>query len=879
MSGSAAPVRRLAALRLAARCTLACEVLARAAWPSAALLGVLASAALLGAATLLPAWLHWTLLFAGVAGFAVLILRAARHTRLPGQADAERRLERDSGLRHRPFAALRDVPATETAAQLWQLHQARARADLAHLRLAPPHAGLAAHDPHALRLATVLLLAASLVVAGPQAGQRLAGFLLPGLPGGFAGPAPVVTGWVQPPAYTGLAPIFLPASGGALGVPAGSRLTLSITGLSARPHVSVAGRSAAVETLGEDSFQSTVTLTHPGTLRVTGRLFGLAGWTLTLIPNEPPTAAWTKLPGRAGTSLSTSLPWQAAQRWGVAGLEAQLRPRGRSDLPALRIPLPLPGTPRQATGAATPDLSANPYAGLTVTGALDARDVSGQHGQGAPADFVLPARTFHHPLARAIADLRRRLALHPDQAAVAADDLAALAEAPLAPPVPGLAPSGITLNMAAAAALLGAHPSAPAVAQAQTRLWLLALALDGALPDAAASALDEVREDLRRGLEDHARGKLSDRALAEKLQALRQALDHRLAEMARQAMKQGALQPFDPQTHHLSSNAIDRTIAKLEKALKDGRMDDARQAMAQLNRMMEQLKNAHIMTQQEAKQQQEAQRQGRQQMGAVQDMVQRETALLDHAQLRAPHVLAAPMPLLQDSGGPDGLAAPPGTDEPGQQPDFPPGFSLGQQQAPPPAAPAAPDMARTQAQDARTQRALHRALDALKQGVAQSGHTPPAKLDDAGHAMEEAAGALARQDDPPARDAIARAIAALQQGGQAMAKDQQGQGGGSGMQLSLQPGGQSGQGSEADDEGNSIGGDGVGDGHTGRSRDPFGRQVDGNGTAADDPGLRVPEEMERGRSQAIQDELRRRGADRARPKGELDYIDRLLKPF
>jgi hypothetical protein len=48
---------------------------------------------------------------------------------------------------------------------------------------------------------------------------------------------------------------------------------------------------------------------------------------------------------------------------------------------------------------------------------------------------------------------------------------------------------------------------------------------------------------------------------------------------------------------------------------------------------------------------------------------------------------------------------------------------------------------------------------------------------------------------------------------------------------------------------------------------------------ADDPTLRVPDEMERGRSRAIQEELRRRGANRERPQEELDYIGRLLKPF
>jgi hypothetical protein len=37
--------------------------------------------------------------------------------------------------------------------------------------------------------------------------------------------------------------------------------------------------------------------------------------------------------------------------------------------------------------------------------------------------------------------------------------------------------------------------------------------------------------------------------------------------------------------------------------------------------------------------------------------------------------------------------------------------------------------------------------------------------------------------------------------------------------------------------------------------------------------------MEQARSRAIQDELRRRDADRQRRQQELDYIERLLKPF
>ena len=41
----------------------------------------------------------------------------------------------------------------------------------------------------------------------------------------------------------------------------------------------------------------------------------------------------------------------------------------------------------------------------------------------------------------------------------------------------------------------------------------------------------------------------------------------------------------------------------------------------------------------------------------------------------------------------------------------------------------------------------------------------------------------------------------------------------------------------------------------------------------------VPEQREQQRTQAIEQELRRRGADRTRPQYELDYIGRLLQQF
>jgi hypothetical protein len=576
----------------------------------------------------------------------------------------------------------------------------------------------------------------------------------------------------------------------------------------------------------------------------------------------------------------------------VAGLQAELRPQGRPDLPALTVPLPLPGTPKQASGAATEDLSENPYAGVTMTGILVARDVSGQTGTSLPTDFILPARAFHHPLARAIIDLRRRLALHPGTEADEAADLSALAEAPFSPHDPsGLSGSAVTLNLAAAASLLAGtpHPSADSVAQAQARLWVLALALDGALPDAAARALAEARERLREGLQDRSMGKLSQRELADRLDALREALDKRLAEIGKQAMQRGAIEKFDSRSQHLSSHALDRMIRKMEQAAREGRMDDARREMAELEKMLDQLKNAHIMSREEMHQQQEQARRGRQMLGAVQDLVRRETTLLDHAQARAP----APPPGLSP-GFPPGMAPqfrnftfPPPLQGDTVSPDESPQLHGDAQPEPSPDEQAAPDApppdaapsqsreaqnsaSHAQTDDARTQRALHRALDALSQSFVESGGQKPRNLDDAGRAMDDAAQALARHQDPLARDGIGRAIAALQQGGQNMSRQMSSHGSGQ-MQLSLQPGGQDGTGQDGEDDPE--------DGQGGRKKDPFGRQVDGNGSIADDPNLRVPDEMEKGRSRAIQEELRRRGADRQRPQDELNYIDRLLKPF
>ena len=145
---------------------------------------------------------------------------------------ADRRLEQQTGLRHRPLATLADQPAAPTpeSAALWTIHIARLAAQIPRLRVGRPRPGLARRDVWALRGGLVVALAACIVIAGPEALPRLLRAVSPSVPPGPAAPGTQVQAWVTPPAYTGLAPVFLHAATPAVSVPAGSRLSVNVSG-------------------------------------------------------------------------------------------------------------------------------------------------------------------------------------------------------------------------------------------------------------------------------------------------------------------------------------------------------------------------------------------------------------------------------------------------------------------------------------------------------------------------------------------------------------------------------------------------------------------------------------------------------------------------
>jgi hypothetical protein len=394
------------------------------------------------------------------------------------------------------------------------------------------------------------------------------------------------------------------------------------------------------------------------------------------------------------------------------------------------------------------------------------------------------------------------------------------------------------------------NKASEAVGEAQQQMWELALHLEEGQTERTAHALEEARQAARDALDKAIRDPTdaNRQALEQRLKELEEAIERHLQALAEDARRNNSEMPYDPNAQHLTNRDLDKLADQAREAAREGRMQDAQQRMAELERMLDKLRNARAEHGREGERAEAQRRRGRQQMGAVQDMIGRQGKLLDQSQSRTEQ----------------------GTRFRGNQsPSSQSSDDAGQREA-----------------DRRVQQALRRSLGELMQQFGDlTGQVPPS-LGEADTAMREAGRQLAEGNDAGAGEAEQKAIEALQKGGremgQAMAKqfgqqngqdggEQEGDGDGP-MGLTLHDG-------QGDDQGNGYR-QGPPPGRAQTGRDPFGRRYGQGSSGADESAdVTVPEERERQRTQAIQEELRHRGANRERPQMELDYIERLLKQF
>ena len=788
------------------------------------------------------------------AAIAVVAAFPFLFVRMPGARDALSRLDRGSGLRHRPATAITDdlavTPKDPYSLALWNAHVERALNAARALKSGWPSPRVARHDPYALRALVLIACVATFFAAGGERWKRItAAFDWHGvvLPANFR-----VDAWVIPPVYTGKPPVILPGihpgetaalqTNGIVAVPVNSTLVVRSTGKVSLNVSGLGGVTPANDAVkapaGTDEHRFAITATGSATLRGAGDDLT---WAFNVIPDKPPTIELTKDPEQQNRG-SLLLSYRLEDDYGVTEAQATFARKNDADSEG---PHPLFGPPdfalilpqartRAGVAQTIKDLTDHPWAGAEVEMTLVARDEGGNVGKSEPFAFRLPERVFTKPLARALVEQRRNLALDANARPLVLTALDALA----------LAPEKFTPEAGTFLGLRGVYWS---LVRAKTdddlrdvaaRLWSMAVQLeDGDISDAQAN-LRNAEEALRQALERGA----SDEELKALMDQLRAAMDRFMQAMAEQLKNSQQLaRPLGPNQRLLSQRDLQSMLDRLENLAKNGARDAAKQLLQQLQQMMDNLQMASPDGNGDD---------GDDMMSALDelgDMIRQQQDLRDRTFRQGQDQRQQGQQRGQQS-------------RPGQQ---------GQQQGPQQGQQQGMGELR-QGQQALRDR-LNQLLEELKnrgfgqnqqgqQGQGQQGQNDLEQLGRAGEAMGQAEGSLGEGNPDSAVDSQGRALDAMRKGAQSLAQSMQEQ---MGQQGQMGPGraGRFGP-SRAQQE---------------TETDPLGRQRGYD----NDSSVRVPgpNEIDVERARHIIEELRKRFGDMGRPQEELDYIERLLKDY
>jgi uncharacterized protein (TIGR02302 family) len=519
------------------------------------------------------------------------------------------------------------------------------------------------------------------------------------------------------------------------------------------------------------------------------------------------------------------------------------------------MPLQLPRTnAKRIDGKATQDLTAHPWAGLKVRMTLVARDQAGQIGQSQPYEFALPERKFTKPLAKAVVEQRKKLVRDPTSPDGVANALDALT-------LGGdkvIDDSTIYLALRNAYWRLRSDQSRAGIASIVDQLWDVALRIEeGDLPE-AERAVKQAQDALMQALQENG----SPEEIKQLVDELREALSKYLQALASQQQDKGNMQPQGEQNGDqlVSQQDLDKLLNNIQKLAQSGSKEMAEKMLSELKDILDRLQTGNFA---ENAQQQRAGRM----MKDLSDIVSNQQKLLDDT-------FSAKR---QQSAGGSQQGDEFEVSPPGQPMEFGPGMSMaplfeelpgeaqqgsmkgqgesGSQGAPPNSQlemGQQPSQGQRSGQHARLgdrQNELRDRLQSLIDRFRIEGGEPPDEFKGAQEAMRDAKEAIGESNLDRATQQQSLALDKLRKGAQSMAEQ-------------MMEGGESQAGQGAGNNG----------------RDPLGRPDHSN---RPDLGLsvKVPDEIDIQRAREVLDELRRRLGDPSRPGIELDYLERLIKPF
>jgi uncharacterized protein (TIGR02302 family) len=749
--------------------------------------------------------------------------------RVPSENEITRRIEAANRLQHQPIAVQNDrLPkdADPVSAALWLEHQRRMAASIGSVSADAPRPAVPRLDPFALRSIPVLIAAVALAFSFSGSGGALTD-IFQGAPPPAKIP-PRIDAWVTPPAYTGRPPVFLTSAANAsaklFSVPAGSEVTLRVTGGAgteiaklgatelkpAAPDAPVPAKDAP------EIFKASLLADTELSLQDSGK--PLAGWQFKIIPDQPPKIEFSGNAERSYSGAQT-FTYKATDDYGIASGRALLAlegaaPNARPLFDAPEFKLSPPGRKsKDGLAKTSKDISEHPWAGALVRVTLAAMDDAKQEGRSQPGVMQLAEKVFANPLAKALIEQRRMLALDANAKPRVLELLDAIT----------LYPDETIKNPSH---FLGLHTAQRRLQLARTDddlrsvvayLWELANGIESFGLTDAQRRMREAQEKLSRALEQGA----SDEEIAKLTEELRKAMKDVMSELAEQARKNPDLaKEMPPGTDMLTQQEIDKMLDKMRDLAKQGARDEAKELLSQLNEMMNNLQAG------KGPQGGEGQSAMGEQMNKLGEMMRRQQQLMDETQR-----------MEQGGEGQPGEEGDPGQGEgQGQQGQNDqgqsPGGGFGGLQG--------------------RQGQLQRDLQALMDGLQGMGLDPGRALGDAGRSMGQAEGNLGKGDGGEALADQSEALDALRKGAEGLMNQ---------MQQAL---------------GQQGGGTRPGFRRGNNPLDPLGRPRATTGPDFGQT-TKVPDDIDVQRAREILDSIRKRLGDALSPQIERNYLERLLK--
>lgn len=826
----------------------------------------------------LPDPLHSGLALAIVALLAGLLLHGLNRVRRPTRSYVDRRLEKGSALHDRPLATMEDTPVHPARHKIWQTHVERSVARIGTLR-----PSICAFDVSRRTLALLLAGFSALSIgfynAGSHALSRLEAGFLPGMDDDDT-PLPEIHAWVTPPSYAPGPPIYLEGGSSNVTVAPRADLEVHIIGARAIPWlVGAVDPRVTTKRLGPQSWRLTEKLQRNGdvSLRARGRV--IAQWKVHLLSDPAPIISWKGKPKIEADALSVLVRYNASQPFGIASVSLSISPeKGASNQKIVTFFDTSPAGKHKFVGHIREDVSRLPFAGERVKLRLKAVSVSGNVAESEARVVTLPAYPFFNPTSRALIALRRRILHGQEDVATAREELASLLSL-VTPREKGVALLALQLMRGDKSNMVRLGDG----------LWVMAIYLDdlsrqGRAIAEANLALRSAQNALIRTLgKAYAPSSAQQESIErqKRIDDLKNAISRRIQILMYHAMEQSGMVPDTGRVVPGRNDAVTQLLNRLQDHASDGDRNAAMKNLRDLERMTQRIRYATPEELEAAAKQEEADQKARLHMRVVQDLVKRETQILDATQSRN-EVFLRNQEMQRDPG----LRF----DHPINLRSFALGASDTSIELPPHERSASTDAEEASRQDQRrdrfiTQGALREAVRALIAEISVNKQQVPNGMKKAARHMGRVRQSLAQRDDFGASQSLKDVIADLTQAEHDMRTAQKDKLHGDGPIILLPTmragGDESGQqkdgpgrGDESDDETDS----GSASHKASDKKDPLGRKVnDGQGASEAEQERAI--EQNNSHRLDIEREIRRRAADRGRPSRERHYLEDLLKAW